>query len=133
MEEYINRYCFIKNAAYNSVEYFKTLSDEQQIEFIKNYPIEESEKSLFVTTLLLPNDIELLSTLNEKGLISFIELADKFKIPFKFLAYKVSEYDNIDLMKFITEGKISYSSAMQKSIYFDKTENVSDFTKLLKY
>ncbi len=132
MENYITRYCLVKNSAYNSVEYFKSLSDEEKIKFIAEFPIEESEKNLFITTLLLPNDIELLNLLKEKGLMAFIELSDKFNIPFKLFAYKVSEYDNIDLMSFIDEGRISRNSASQKGIYFDKENNTESFTKLFK-
>lgn len=135
MEECINRYCFIKNAAYNSVEFFKTLSDKQQIEFIENYPLEGIDKRLFITTLLLPNDIELLNLYKSGGLELFIKMAEEYNIPYFFLFYKATEYDSIDLMKFIAEGKISRNSAMQESIYFNKSHkanNNEQFVKLLK-
>lgn len=121
----LEKYILIKNWAYNSVEYFRTLSLKDKYIFIKSLQIKDKNiLDIFLSTLFLPNDLELITLFSNNKDVNGI--AKKFNVPFNLIIKKKLELREINLIELINEGKISKESAMQKPIDLNEKDDIDD-------
>lgn len=129
-----DKYCFIKNTAYNLVSIFNSMNMDERKKLIDSFNFSLKEKQLFITTLFLPNDIELLSLYKQRMLHKFNELSQKYNVPTSFFRFKIAEYNSYSLDKLIQEGKISEKSAMQNNCFVEeqnKRDSKKDLTAIV--
>jgi len=97
----IKKYIEVKEAAYT---FAKVLDKNKIIETVQNSTIKDPEElTIFISTLLYPNDLEIIPMVYEKQNIE--QLSKQFNIPGKILQLKAREYVNYNLSQLLKENK----------------------------
>lgn len=109
-----DKYVFVKNHAYITARFLNELTMKQFSIFLKTaipYEKESLEYEIFVTTLLLPNDLEFIdSYIANKDMNA---LSKKYNLPIGFLLNKVIELGEYHFLDLIENGKIDKGLASQ--------------------
>lgn len=118
-EEYID----IKRKAY---ELASTLSKEEiegLIEFINARSIRKTgEKEIFISTLMYPNDIDLIYAREEKHIHDLKGLEKETLIPNDIILTKLVEYGRFNTMEILTSNKELRTYAEQASQFDGRYE-----------
>lgn len=124
----VQEYILLKNWAYNSVEYFRNLSMVEKYNFLKSLPFKDKVTlDIFLATLFLPNDLELITLFSNNKNIE--EIAKQFNVPINVIVRKKLELQEMDIAGYIKEGKIKEQSALQRPIQL--TNDDDDIDELL--
>lgn len=109
-------YVFAKTFAYNCIKFFNNLSMKQKLEFIEScIPFSKNSDffRIFISTLLLPNDIEFINTYNREKSINY--LSKKYNVPSIVIVIKMAELEKYNLLGLLNFGIIDKNLACQNN------------------
>lgn len=97
----VKKYIEIKETAYT---FAKVLDKNKIIEAVQNLNIKDPEEAtIHISTLLYPNDLDIIPTIYEKQDIE--QLSKRLNIPIKILQLKAREYANYNLPQLLKENQ----------------------------
>lgn len=116
----VTKYLRLKNEALKCYPYFYEVELSKKYEFIENCAANWSyEDKIQLSTVLLPNDAELMVELEN---YSLVELSEKYKLPVELFIFKKQEYSLQDTKSLIETKKIK-SQYNNLPLDYDEMDN----------